>query len=240
MPKPIVVRGEFEAVRVDDIPSSNLDIAKAVDKYLSRLLRDIDKLVECKIGYFEENKLDLDTNINYIDILPMFQNIYGRFASIDLKFRTKLIESLRREIPYIKELIHLYHKTYDGKKQKIIHCKKFVMYLEKRVKHIQYDLENPEFKIALENRFKFELGKRVFAHKKSLHYILNVKCYYFDKLIWVSANKSNKIRGTFLSLKDCDKLCLKYYLGYYLENVNVKTMKAPLLKEYIEEVYNKL
>jgi hypothetical protein len=90
------------------------------------------------------------------------------------------------------------------------------------------------------NKFKLSLIKKTSKHIKELDYIILLECYYLDKLIWSSANKSTKIKSSFTTLKNNNKLCLKFYLEHYLKTVNVYTMKAPLLKEFVENTYRKL
>jgi hypothetical protein len=110
-----IVRHQFEAKRENDVHLTNINIQEKIDKYLFKLFRDVDKLINCKRTYFDENKLELETNIDYKTLFILLQSLCTRFRTIDLGFRTDLIENLRREILFLKDIESLYKKTYIGK-----------------------------------------------------------------------------------------------------------------------------
>jgi hypothetical protein len=234
----MVARGQVEAQK-DFVPKkAKIKIDEEINSYLSNLFQDVNRLIKFNENYIKENKLEIETDIEYGKLFPLLDSVYDRFGNADLGFKTFMLKSIKEEIDALKK-IQTKHKSIYHKKE-VEYSEKFILFLKEHIQNIEINLKDKDFKIVLVNKFKYVFSKAISQQQNSILNLINIKCYYFDKLIWMNVNRSKRIKDSYPDLEKFKKINLKVYLEYYLSKINVFSMKDPVWKDFLEETLEKL
>ncbi|GAB6074225.1 hypothetical protein [Nautilia lithotrophica] len=99
------------------------------------------------------------------------------------------------------------------------------------IKKIMNELENSERKTFIPKFNKFKD-----LHLKKLEKIINVKLFYYEKLLWVNASESSEIKKFFEQSNIEGEFSTKTFINYYLKNIDeTKSSNGEWLK-YLKKI----
>jgi len=210
---------------------------KIVEGLLGKLYNDINRLTNYEIEFVKKNKVS--SNIFKRDFLGGLK-IYQDMAN-----EVRLTESMRDKFynlmlstesqlqamgqPKTKEDINEY-KILKRRNVDSLHH-----YMESKEKLIILHKELIEFEKAVESEFFNQFNEYRNYYIESLEKIINIKTYYFDKLLWAEAKKSEPIRKFFKDAQIKGDYDLKTFIQYYLRNVNVEQTRDTEWHGYLLE-----
>ena len=92
------------------------------------------------------------------------------------------------------------------------------------------------FKETIWSIFKEKYEKTKEYYFKQWRKIINIKCYYLDKLLWFEASKSTMVQKFFLNADISGNYDIKTFIQYYLKNIDSQKSKNPEWHNYLHSV----
>jgi hypothetical protein len=215
-----------------------MDIDYEINKYLNDYFKDLNKLIKFHESKIIENKLDMDSPIDYVKLYPFINNTISTLAKNDKGITLGVFRTLHSETTELIKLYQQFVKEHNGKVKQ--HNQKMLSYFE--IHHIipEEDLKSESVLNVIFATFK----KSFEIMYKNTHIrfrkIVQVKSYYTDKLFWSNARKSPIIKDFFERLGLTGKLNLKLYLAYYIKRVKTTSIKDPAWQEFLIQTFKML
>jgi len=182
-----------------------------------KLYQDIDSLYTYYKKFKNETQyIEVVFYKNYLDSLEEYREVKEKVEKLKSKIEeySDLISKSEEELKYITEKDPSYKKTkkiYVDSIYELSKCKD--EFYENKGKM-------EEIKKREEDKFFPEFKKLREMHLKKLEKIINVKLFYFEKLLWFNAQNSELIVKFFTTSHIEGDFSTKTFIQYFLKNID--------------------
>jgi len=182
-----------------------------------KLYQDIDSLYQFYIKFTKETQyIEVVFYKNYLDSLDEYREVKEKVEKLKDKIEeyTELISKSEEELKYITEKDPSYKKikkTYVDSIYELSKCKD--EFYENKGKM-------EEIKKREEVKFFPEFKKLREIYLKKLEKIINVKLFYFEKLLWFKAQNSELIVKFFTTSHIEGDFSTKTFVEYFLKHID--------------------
>jgi len=182
-----------------------------------KLYQDIDSLYQFYIQFTKETQyIEVIFYRNYLDSLDEYREVKEKVEKLKGKIEeyTDLISKSEEDLKYMTEKDNLYKKT------KKIYVDSIYELSKCKDKFYENKGKMEEIKKREEVEFFPEFKKLREIHLKKLEKIINVKLFYFEKLLWFNAQNSELIVKFFTTSHIEGDLSTKTFIKYFLKNID--------------------
>jgi len=190
---------------------------KILQGLTGKLYSDVDSLYEFYIKFLKETKyIEAIFYKNYLDLLDEYQVVKKNVKKLQNKIEeyTELITTSEEKLEHISEN--------DPKYKKLKRI--YVDAIHELSNYQDEFYKNKKKMIEIEKReegiFFSEFKKLRDFNLKKLEKIINSKLFYFDKLLWVNAQKSKDIVQFFKTSNIEGEFSTKTFIQYFLRNID--------------------
>lgn len=160
----------------------------------------------------------------------LFQEMKKQIEAFDIATESyhKRLINIENELKYQKPKTKKEDSDYNklrGRQVDIIHH-----YSKSKEKTTLLKQQQKEFIVTLKEAFLLRFQEVYEFHIDNFLSVLNSKLYYFNKLMWIEANKSREIVNYFDAIMSSEELTLHLYAKVYLNNINL--LKSNKVEEY--------
>jgi hypothetical protein len=195
---------------------------EVINRYIEDYFRDLNELITFESQEILEHNMQVDTNVNYIKLFRLIENVINTLSYIDRKIKDSIFLTYYEQTKAILEVYHNFNKIEKSKHN--IEYRDFLLFLKKESKYdesIKYE-DTPD----LRDEFDYQFTNKYAEVKIELRSILNLKCFYIDKRLWANAKNSTAIIEHFKNLNISKKnINLKTYLRIYLKKIPLTGLK---------------
>jgi len=206
-------------------------ISLVVKKFNDIYFKNIHQIVEKNFDFIDSLGLPAPKQ-NYLFTYDYLTYVYDIFVRIDNKFVSHTLNKLKRDIDNLQELLQIhedinkeYEEIFD---EKFLPKSQLFTYMTQKLEQLKEQDNNPKEVHTLQHHLKelkkvyLALFKNDFIKEnryilKNLKEILNTKIYYFDKLLWIEAQKSYTINTKLKKINMIKGYESKMYLLEILE-----------------------
>ena len=233
----IIEPSENELVPDEPVDSENTfkmsfdTVMEDVENFVTSIFRESLSIIDKNIDFIEENKLRTPKE-DYVYALKYLNATISNFTNLDHTFSSNTLRKLQRDAKNILQQYKI-HESLSKNIDEILETKflkKVPIYLamQKELSFVknsdgsnfQYmNLIKTQYKklktIYLE-RAKEEMLKQNISILEELKYILNIKVYYLDKMLWLEAQQSEVIMRSLRSIDKTKFINSKIYMQHRL------------------------
>ncbi|MDF1875348.1 hypothetical protein JHD48_06345 [Sulfurimonas sp. SAG-AH-194-I05] len=214
-----------------DINTIKKEIALVNDKLFEKVFNTIDDSFE----FIETNNLRI-IKANYFFLLEYLNTTMAQFTNLDHEFYSPTLKKLQRdinnlhtELKSMEESLHAIEELFitrvlnkitlfKGMKKELVEIKKNDVLSPYDKADIQTILEHyTRMKEIYLKTFKDDYISQATALIHELKTILNIKIYYFDKMLWIEANHSLAIARVLKVIEYSKNITSKVYIKHKLD-----------------------
>lgn len=246
--------GETVSEINEDVSEDVFEARDLVALFLNDYFSDEYEILKFNINFLESNGFEYQEQIDYMKLNRFISASYNTIQANDFQVIDVLLSKFYKDIVYLnnfykrfieksKDPIVIYKssflKTYGG--LKTIAKKLLDQEDSKLAKAEPSQEELAQLDEFLKGQFDLEFDKDFRYFKDNLRLIINTKTYYFDKLLWTEARKSQSIQEFFKKAKReevnlKEPLSTKIFILQYMKTVDMSHTKNQSWHEYLNKV----
>ncbi len=229
-------------------------IESMIDNFIDDYFSDEYEVVRFNVNFLENNNFKYQTEINFMKLNRFVASALNTIKSTDPHIIDSLIIKFYKDIIYLNELYKKFLiKTKD---EEGVYKHKF-MKSTGSIEGIFFELtkeenknnskprapragELEELQEYIKTEFLRNFTKNSSYYSEELRKIINTKTYYFDKLLWAEAKKSQAIIEFFkkskMSNSNNDEMSTKIFIIKYLKTIDIAHSKDVEWHEYLAKV----
>jgi regulator of replication initiation timing len=218
---------------------------KLVNGLLLKLYKDEESLYEAYVDYQSRNRITaIVFEKHFLGNLKQYKTLATDLENIKAKVAN--LESLSKTLDHKLTKLKIDLEELEGSEYKAL--EKEIKQTNKRLADAYFDRESSHQKlIQLNEEMKFfketlsVLFKDAYETKREHYFkewrkVINIKCYYLDKLLWFEASESTMVQKFFLNSDIEGNYDIKTFIKYYLKNIDSEKSKNAEWHNYLHSV----
>lgn len=234
-------------------------IEAIVDNFIDDFFSDEYEIVRFNINFLENNNFQYQTKIDFMKLNRFLASALNTIKSNDPHIIDGLLVKFYKDIVYLND----FYKNFltKSKDSESTYKHKFLKSVGS-VEGIFVDITKDERKVGekprapkageleeiekfMKDTFAKSFEKSTAYYSEELRRIINTKTYYFDKLLWSEAKKSQSIVEFFKKSKmsangskvsDDDSMSTKIFIEKYLKTIDISHAKDMEWHQYLQKV----
>ncbi|MDD3342376.1 MAG: hypothetical protein PHR87_02245 [Sulfurospirillaceae bacterium] len=247
---------EEESPELSDISESAFELIELIKNSIDDYFNDEYEVIKFNVNFLESNGFAYQTKIDYMKLNRFISTAYNTIEANDVQVIDGLLSKFYKDIIFLN---HFYKNFLEKAKdiQSIFRynflkphqgtAALYALLSEKEEKKTGKKEKDPSedelnaFEEYMKEEFRHEFLKEYEIYSENLREIINTKTYYFDKLLWAEARKSNAINEFFKKSKRVDaefsdELSTKIFIQQYLHTIDMSHTKDVKWHQYLHNV----
>jgi hypothetical protein len=230
---------------VSSTEHKELTIDSIIHEHLDEKLKDIKEVTDFHKEILNADDISEMAKIDYFRIYKVYESAVNNLTSKDTSLKTHVFAKLYNEIGAFSEFYKSISKRFvdNGENAANIFIKntpELKVLLQKELEINNSPETKDKFLQKVREVFIEKYDTRLKKDLKLLQQIINIKFFYFDKVLWTSVNKSKSLRSYFEEINLQGVMSLKIYLKLYLRNVDFSKFNVSEWHKYLKKCMEKL
>jgi hypothetical protein len=223
----------------------DVDLDTLIAEHLEEKFKEIKEVTTFHQDILNGDDLSEMPSIDYIRMYRFYESAVNNLSSKDASLKSTIFAKLYNEIGAFSEFYNSLVKKFEHNSENsanifLKNTPELKILLEKAKESDNSPEVKEKFIAATKAKFIDTYDAVLENNLELLKSIINVKFFYFDKVLWSGVNKSNTLKAYFEEISLKGEMNLKRYLKLYLKNVDFSKFNTSDWHKYLKQCMEKL